>query len=147
MDLRDAFPDLADDNHRVTSPESRAYNCIAWAAGESGRWWQPGRYWPIPVAAILPGDEGLRQAYATVGFVDCADGDPKAGFEKVALYSDGIDWTHAARQLPSGKWTSKLGNEVDIEHDSPANLEGTIYGRVFGYMKRSLSPTVLPKTG
>ena len=32
-----------------------------------------------------------------------------------------LEVTHAARQLPSGKWTSKLGDADDIEHNT---LEG-----------------------
>ena len=29
-----AFPNLSASDHRVTSPATGAYNCIAWAAGE-----------------------------------------------------------------------------------------------------------------
>lgn len=45
---RDEFPHLTNSNHRVTSPESRNYNCIAWAVGDIANWWQPGVFWPIP---------------------------------------------------------------------------------------------------
>ena len=45
--------------------------------------------------------------------------------------------THAARQLlPAGIWTSKIGNEEDIEHVSPGVLEGVEYGTVAVVMKR-----------
>ncbi|MCI0637958.1 MAG: hypothetical protein L0Y72_23715 [Gemmataceae bacterium] len=37
--------------------------------------------------------------------------------------------THAARQLPTGRWSSKLGPSEDIEHDLHA-LEGEIYGTI-----------------
>jgi hypothetical protein len=37
--------------------------------------------------------------------------------------------THAARQLRSGAWTSKLGISEDVEHELRA-LEGEIYGVV-----------------
>lgn len=40
------------------------------------------------------------------------------------------------RQLPDGKWTSKLGALEDIEHDRLDALEGDDYGRVVAYMKR-----------
>lgn len=36
--------------------------------------------------------------------------------------------THAARQLPDGTWTSKLGKDVDISHDSLDGLSGDRYG-------------------
>jgi hypothetical protein len=35
------FPRLTVQNHRVTSPPSTSYNCIAWAAGVSSNWWWP----------------------------------------------------------------------------------------------------------
>jgi len=60
----------------------------------------------------------------------------EAGFLKVALYGDGPFYTHAARQLPTGQWTSKLGREVDIEHDSPEGIAGGGYGEVLQVMKR-----------
>jgi hypothetical protein len=46
------------------------------------------------------------------------------GFLKVALYGTGLTYTHAARQLADGKWTSKLGKGEDIEHDSSNNMFG-----------------------
>lgn len=50
------FPRLTPDNHRVTSPATAAYNCIAWTAGDTRRWWEPGVYWPV---ATDPNDYGL----------------------------------------------------------------------------------------
>ena len=38
------------------------------------------------------------------------------GFEKVALYALGGVPKHAARQLSSGRWSSKLGDLEDVEH-------------------------------
>jgi hypothetical protein len=37
--------------------------------------------------------------------------------------------THAARQLPNGKWTSKLGRWQDIEYELDG-LVGKMYGTV-----------------
>ncbi len=60
------------------------------------------------------------------------------GFEKVALFVDAAGMpTHAARQVNSGAWTSKLGNSEDIEHELRA-LEGDIYGTVRLILKRRL---------
>jgi len=44
---------------------------------------------------------------------------------------------HAARQLPEGRWTSKLGELEDIEH-ALHDLTGTVYGSVVLVMKRAL---------
>jgi len=48
---------------------------------------------------------------------------------------------HVARQLPSGRWSSKLGALQDIEHDLH-DLEGTEYGSVVLVMKRTLPATI-----
>src|SRR5215469_2501487 len=106
-DLEQLFPGLADDGYVVSSPESTAYNGIAWSVGESHRWWQPGVYWPAQ-----PGDDlaALVTLFSSLGYEPCTNDALEAGYEKVSLYADGRgDWTHAARQLPDGWWTSKLG--------------------------------------
>jgi hypothetical protein len=46
---------------------------------------------------------------------------------------------HAARQLGTGRWTSKLGPDEDIEHDDVDALEGDHYGVVVRIMKRRFS--------
>ena len=46
--------------------------------------------------------------------------------------------THAARQLRSGRWTSKLGQAEDIEHELRA-LEGAIHGAVVLILKRQVA--------
>jgi hypothetical protein len=51
-------------------------------------------------------------------------------------YGSSWFYTHAARQLPTGKWTSKLGKAEDIEHDSPDDVAGGIYGEVVLFMRR-----------
>jgi hypothetical protein len=73
-----------------------------------------------------------------LGFEECADESSEPGFERVALYGSGLVYTHAARQLPSGKWTSKLGKAEDIEHDAPDDLAGGVYGEVVQFMRRSV---------
>jgi hypothetical protein len=133
------FPRLTADNHRVTSPESPDYNCVAWSAGDTQHWWQPGVYWPVPVASY--GLDALELAFRTLGYEPCPDGSLEPGFEKVALYASGQFYTHAARQLPSGKWTSKLGRLEDIEHDNPEDVAGGAYGEVSGFMRRSATST------
>ncbi|HVS35940.1 MAG TPA: hypothetical protein VMS17_10200 [Gemmataceae bacterium] len=139
--LEEAFPGLAKGGYRVTSPRDDDYNCIAWAAGETRAWWWPGRdaereYWPPGVPR-----ERMRgafvAAFASLGYAACEGEGPEAGYEKIALFADADGRpTHAARQLPSGRWTSKLGVAEDIEHDLH-DLEGVIYGAVVLVMKRA----------
>jgi len=47
-------------------------------------------------------------------------------------------YTHAARQLPDGKWTSKLGQLEDITHGTTDVIEGGDYGEVVQFMKRPI---------
>ncbi len=60
--------------------------------------------------------------------------------QKIALYAKIVDQmegvTHAARQLPCGKWTSKLGDWEDIVHPKLDALEGPEYGKVICYLSR-----------
>ncbi len=67
------------------------------------------------------------------------DGELEPGFEKIAVYED-IDgeFCHASRQLPSGKWTSKLGPNEDIEHSTPKGVEGGGYGKCSAFLKRPI---------
>jgi hypothetical protein len=55
---------------------------------------------------------------------------------RIVLYIKDGKPTHAARQLPTGKWTSKLGSDIDIEHDYPEVLNGQDYGIASIFMKR-----------
>ncbi|MEQ8536244.1 MAG: hypothetical protein RIB93_02065 [Coleofasciculus sp. D1-CHI-01] len=138
----DEFPRLFATGYRITSKASRIYNCFAWAAGEDDRWWNPVEpenpyYWLNGVPAELT-IAAFIQAYQTLGYEPCDSSDWEEGFQKIALYAtpDG-EPTHAARQLPNGKWTSKLGRWEDIEHE----LDGLIsemYGSVRQILKRPL---------
>ena len=134
------FPHLTPANHRETSPADPRYNCVAWAAEDTSRWWQPGVYWR---PADWPGNDfglgALERAFRELGYEDAADDSLEPGFLKVALYGSGLLYTHAARQLPSGKWTSKLGKGVVIEHDTPEVVAGGVYGDVMQVMKRRVA--------
>ena len=130
------FPRLTQANHRITSAATPDYNCIAWSANDIEHWWQPGVYWPI---LTTPGDYGigvLAHTFGEIGYEDCVNGDLDDDYEKVALYGSTWFYTHAARQLRDGKWTSKLGRSEDIEHDLPDDVAGGIYGEVVQIMKR-----------
>jgi hypothetical protein len=130
-------PALTDDNHLVTSPSTKRYNCISWAAGTALRRWDPNvpYFWPKGI------DRDARpitlvRLFSELGYVECNSASLEGGFEKIAIYAKDGEWSHAARQKRSGKWTSKLGNLQDIDHDHPSCLEGVEYGKVVAIMKR-----------
>jgi hypothetical protein len=134
------FPGLRTAPFQVTSPADHKYNCIAWAANDTSNWWwpvggTPAVVWPSAVARELSLNT-FTAAFLTLGFVVGADESLEPGFQKVALFADAAGTpTHAARQLASGRWTSKLGQAEDIEHELRA-LEGEIYGAVTLILKR-----------
>jgi hypothetical protein len=133
-----AFPNLTPTNHRVIGPAGYEYNCIAWACGNVRRWWQPGPlcHWPITSDPDDASIDNLLAALVAVGFSTCPEGAIEAGFEKIAVYATPTEYTHAARLLPTGKWSSKLGQDALIEHDTPEDIAGGIYGAVIQFMKR-----------
>ena len=131
--LRTAFPSLRPDNCRLTSPSDESYNCIAWATGDTERWWWPDAlrqdYWP-PEAPRSESLAAFESAFATLGFSQKSDSQLERGTQKVALFASQAGTpTHAARQLSDGWWASKLGREIDIEHTLEA-IEGPAYGKV-----------------
>lgn len=134
--IESLFPGLSG-KFRITSPATPKYNCIAWAADDPYRKWWPAPfcYWPrVTREATVP---AFIEAYGTLGYKPCADGVLVAGMEKIAIYVNAKNVPlHAARQLESGKWTSKLGDLEDISHDEVRGLEGTSYGRVACYLSR-----------
>ncbi|MEJ7593846.1 MAG: hypothetical protein WKF77_20085 [Planctomycetaceae bacterium] len=136
MNLFDLFPNLTEDNHDITSPTTIKYNCIAWAASNTERWWQPGVHWPIDSSREDLGVGNLISAFKSLGYEECDDGTLEQGFEKLAIYGSGLMYTHAARQLPDGRWTSKLGQLEDITHSTTEAIEGSDYGYVVQFLKR-----------
>ena len=149
MDPHPDFPNLTPTNHRDTSPVDHRYNCIAWSFGDTEHWWQPGTYWrPVDWPVNDYGLGALERAFLLAGYEDCAaDATLEPGYLKVALYAASVFlYTHAARQLHTGQWTSKLGRSVDIEHDTPEVVAGGVYGEVMQIMKRAVGapPVLLP---
>lgn len=143
MNWVEDFPRLTPDNHRITSPATTVYNCVAWAAEDVEHWWQPGIYWLPP---DWPDDDfglgALEQVFRQLGYATCDTGPGlEPGFVKVALYGTGLTYAHAARQLPNGKWTSKLGKGEDIEHDGPEDIAGGLYGEVKEIMMKPAAAT------
>ena len=135
-------------SYQITSPTTDDYNCIAWALGETHRRWDPLGIVPDHWPDELPRDDHLttiQSALRLEGFESCDDEAPEDGFEKIAFFADGSVFKHVARQLSSGRWTSKLGDHCDIEHE----LEDLVssrsphrefrYGQLAGFMRRRRS--------
>jgi len=95
----------------------------------------PGRYWP-PGFRSNATVSVFKMVLATYGYDQCADGGLEQGMEKLALYAVGEQVKHAARQLTSGRWTSKMGPNHDIEHPDVYSLEGPEYGKVVMFLRR-----------
>ena len=145
--LQSNFPKLLSDPYfKRTSKETPEYNCISWAMVRSDRWTQcpagmklpqfDGVTWWPPEAENGQDINCLIDPFEKTGHIICNDGVPEIGYRKVALYCDHNNhWTHAARLLSNGFWTSKLGAWIDIQHGDPYSIEGPAYGHVYCFMK------------
>lgn len=137
------FPNLA--NGIKTSDDDEKYNCTAFAAGDTERYWDPnlafsggGYYWP-PGAKKGRDLASYIDAFEAIGYEQCADGELDSAYEKIVLYADDYGYVHhVARQLSDGKWTSKLGNDVDISHPTPDCLISDMFGKPARYMRRPI---------
>jgi hypothetical protein len=135
------LPRLKPANHNISSDSCGGYNCFAWAAGETHRWWEPTEryYWPLDRREWTL--SGFVKAFATKGYVKCANGLLEHGTEKIAIYATKEDRgrlvpEHAARQLDDGRWTSKVGIHEDINHLSLKDVNCREYGSAVRFMKR-----------
>src|SRR5687767_9085038 len=108
MDLEVLFPDLILDGYRITSPQTQAYNCIAWAANVSDDWWWPDpcglHFWPDGILR-LETVEAFVAAFESLGYWRCPTSELENNYDKVALYCLNGMPQHAAKQLQSGRWT------------------------------------------
>lgn len=143
IDGRRGFPNLVHRNNSITSEPDDAYNCIGWAADpmDNLRWWspiqqpQPRVFWPEGVSRGR-GIESFVDALKTVGYIECVKADIEDGFEKIAIFEKYGKFTHVARQLRNGKWTSKLGEDEDIQHNKLDSVGGGDYGKPVKFMRR-----------
>lgn len=110
------------------------------------RYWPNNRDsdWPADLPPISDEREAFKALFVSLGYEECDATDNEAGYERVALYGyDDGELSHAARQLETGRWASKLGlgSTEDIEHDSLEDLYGDGqriegYGSVVLVMRR-----------
>ncbi|MGI8641734.1 MAG: DUF7689 domain-containing protein [Pyrinomonadaceae bacterium] len=152
--IKQVFENLKDGEFEITSPFDPKYNCIAHAAKDSEKWWwtvdsvMAGNdvFWfnNIPSQATL---ENFILTFQKLDYEPCENTELEKGFEKVAIYVSLKDEiyspkgtpTHMARQLSTGKWTSKLGKDVDINHTTLRNVEGHLYGVVKQILRRKIN--------
>lgn len=134
-----------------TSPATKDYNCIAWAAEDDTKRWDIDPYgiyyWP-PAVPRRRSIEEVTSVFESIGYETCNDESVEPGFKKIAIYADSSDLpTHVARQLPNGKWTSKLGDFEDVEHQfihaweralmQMRTFELSSYGKLVKIMKKT----------
>ena len=137
---KDAFGDKLehDGNFILNSPETYQYNCIAFAMGMQDRWVDnadiPWHWWP-PVHKGGK-DTDLIEAFKYFGFEVCdMDDSLDEKYDKVALYHNGDEWTHAARVVDEGIYHSKFGSSFDGFHSRGDVLQAQ-YGDPFIIMRR-----------
>jgi hypothetical protein len=149
-DLRQRYPGLRTSHLKVTSERDHRYNCVAWAMGDNKYKWMadpiilndpsavPYCYWPEGA----PREDTLRGWIAMLrlrGFRRCSSAVYEAAYERVAIYGKVDRPMHMALQKSNGRWTSKLGEENDIEHELEG-LNDSKYGRVLIVLRRKLNP-------
>jgi hypothetical protein len=156
--LEEDFPNLAVAGYEITSCAADYPNCVGYALGDMEHFWDPDgaalRLPPYRWILELPLDWKLETVTAIFShdpyrYEPCGlDANLEAGYEKVAIYVDDRDneVSHVARQLMNGKWTSKLGPDEDIDHDTLEALEAdtlnfpnafpNAYGKIALVMKR-----------
>jgi len=92
-------------------------------------------HWPDGIPRE-PTVDALVQVFQAEGFQLSDNPALEVRFEKVAIYGRGHEYTHAARQLPDGTWTSKIGFLQDIVHATLDVLMSKEYGSVVRILKK-----------
>jgi hypothetical protein len=144
LELEQSFPGLITGSYKLTSPKAFGYNCVAWAVGDTKNFWDDfrirgkrvkGYFWPEGISADTL--EGWKAVFELHNYRECESESFEPEFEKVAIYIyPNGDPSHVARQIGSGKWSSKLGLSFDIEHETLDSLNGEEYGSVGVIMQR-----------
>ena len=137
--IEQEFPNLKNSYYKETSKATSQYNCIAWAININNK-----RYWPNNIDYFWPDNisnsqkiESFIKLFNKEGYYQCDDSEYEEGFEKICLYTLNNVPKHAARQTKNGNWTSKLGDEIDIEH-TITGLVGNWYGNPTLFFKKKL---------
>jgi hypothetical protein len=141
------FPNLISDSYEITSDPTPEYNCIAYAAGDQENWWWPDlsdSYWPKDAPRKECIDAFIQAYWQSGKYEPCDDGSLEAGYEKVAIYCNKDGPSHAAWQRDDGNWSSKLGPDEDIRHDTLERLNGDLYGEPIKFLRRPRKSAKIP---
>jgi hypothetical protein len=130
----------------VTSKQTLAYNCAAYAfKDETKQWWpidpkKAGRRYHWPEG--LPRNNSVEDfflAFELEGFEKCDTGEHEEGYEKIAIYVDESNIPqHLARDTGDGRWQSKLGDLQDIHQHTLEAIETADYGKAKYFMRKRL---------
>jgi hypothetical protein len=146
----DIFPNRTPWNFTPKSDPTQEYNCVGWSVHSIEYYiWPDERKqfaWPIDMIR----EESLaafQTFFERVGFSVCQSDDLEPNIEKIAIYANDSGPQHVARQLPSGKWTSKFSSLLDAEHTRLNVIACRTYGDVVLIMKRRYDgrPPILPE--
>lgn len=140
--LLNDFPRLREPgNFQQNSDPTAIYNCIAWALGLGDLFVAsddvPWHWWPIGVNRDFS-ENALIDCFKFFGYEETDDASVEQSYDKVALYSLGGKWTHAARVIDTDNYHSKFGYNVDGFHKS-GDVLASKYGLVYKYMKRPIA--------
>ncbi len=96
-------------------------------------------FWPAG-APLADSIDAFVTALNLLGYVQCDDASLDLALDKIALYAIDGRVKHASRQMPNGRWRSKMGKAADIEHELEA-VEGPLYGQVAAILERVVNET------
>jgi len=141
------FPKLNERNHKPTSAATPcdnqsfpfgAYNCFAFVVGDTGKaWWPDGMsFWPNDNGDDTV-EELMRVLSIDYSYEECEDDTFEPGAEKVAIFVAKGRPSHIALQPTDaqGLWRSKIGFNIDMEHELRA-IESGIYGKAEVFMRK-----------
>lgn len=136
------FPNSYNEPFLITSQQTWSYNCIAWAFGDDKKWYwpteHPSHYWPPNIRRELD-LQSFIELYELVSYKICDSPDLEDSLEKIAIFAfPNGDPSHAAKQLPNGKWTSKMGPWHDVEHTFNSINNSPGYGNATIFMSRPI---------
>lgn len=123
------FPNLK--SGIVISGATYYYNCFSWALGRTDKWLDSTNHFNgYSIDAFI-------EVFAELGYIQDALG---KGKDQIAIYGrDEYYVLHIARRIKiDGEyiWTSKIGAEELITHETPEELEGPGYGVVLQILSR-----------
>ncbi len=113
------YPRLAEDSEqKITSEATDRYNCVAWVQRDMNHWVDPEIFWPRGVPE--PKNDDDLECYVALfrswGFEEADSAELEDGYLKIAVFATGDAFDHVAKQLPSGRWSSKGGAMYDFRH-------------------------------